>query len=315
MFTDLRIKFNNFIRRNKWKILLFLLGWSILIAISHVLNNIKITEPITTFTPYEPIIDNGQTMPAKWQTTIEDTIKEYIEYCNNKEYEKAYEMISEGARKRVYPTISDFKAYVDYCFQEKKVYSIQNYSNRNNVYIYRVRIFEDIMATGLTYSETFKYFEEKFVFTEKDGKLQMGVKGYVEDHDPDALYEDNYIRIAVTNVSTTYDDETYTVEIKNKTNYTMVLSDEINQNEIQLETENNIIDRKIEGLFIPMVLKPQTKSTYYLRFTKFFDEGIKSTGLVFNAIRILRSYSGDESLKEQELKDAVQLYSITVPTK
>lgn len=315
MFTDLRLKINNFIRRNKWKIILFFIGWFILIAISTVLGNIKITTPITTYKPYEPIIDNGQTTPSKWHTQIENTIKTYIELCNNKEYEKAYKMISEGARKTVYPKLEDFKAYVDYVFSEKRIFAIQNYSNRDNVYIYRVRIFENIMETGLTFSETFKYFEEKFVFTENDGKLIMGVKGYIGDQKTDFLYEDKYIQIAITNRNSTYDEETYSIDIINKTDYELVILDDIAKDEIQLETENNILNLDIEGLFNPICLEPHQKGNYYLKFIKFYDEGVKSTGLIFNNIRVLRSYSGNEELKEQELKNAVELYSITIPLK
>ena len=136
MFTDLRIKFNGFIRRNKWKLVLVVIGWTILIAISTVLTNLKVSVPITTYEPFKPIIENGQTMPDKWKETIENTISQYIEYCNNKEYEKAYNMISQSSRKQIYPTLNDFKAYVDYVFATKRIYAIQNYSNRDNVYIY-----------------------------------------------------------------------------------------------------------------------------------------------------------------------------------
>ena len=315
MFTDLRIRFNNFIRRNKWKIVLFFIGWSILIMISAILSNMKNTTPVTTYKPFEPIIDNGQTTPSKWQTEIEETIEKYVDLCNNKEYEAAYEMINEDARKHVYPNIKDFIAYVDYVFEEKRLFAIQNYSNRNNTYIYRVRIFENIMETGLTYSDTFKYFEEKFVFAEENGKLIMGVKGYIGDIKTDYLYEDQYIQVLITSKSITYDDETYTVEIRNKTDYELVIMDDLEEHEIQLETDGEIINQNLEGLFQPIHLKPQTKGYFYLTFTKFFDEGEKSTGILLNNIRILRSYSGTETLREQELKDAIQLYSITIPLK
>jgi len=37
--------------------------------------------------------------------------------------------------------------------------------------------------------------------------------------------------------------------------------------------------------------------------------------LKLNNIRILRSYSAKEELREQEISDAVELYSITIPLK
>lgn len=313
MLTDLRIKIRNFIKKHKWKIVLIVVAWSAIIAISNILANSKNETPITTYTPYEPIIENGEETPQKWQDDIEKTIDEYIGYCNNKEYEKAYEMISEGCRKNVYPTIEDFKSYVDYVFSQPRVYAIQNYSNRDNVYIYRIRIFEDILATGLTYSENFKYFEEKLVFTEKNGKLQMAVKSYIGDEELDNLYEDQYMKITVSNKSTSYDEEIYTIKIQNKTEYTIVLADLTQSGEIALETENGQIAMTIEEKMQQIYILPQNSNQFTISFQKFYDEGYKATGIKFNSVRVLRTFSNQEEQKEQELADAINLYSFTLP--
>lgn len=313
MFIDLRLKIRDFIKRNKWKVLLFFIAWAILITISTILDNWENETPITTYTPYEPIIDNGETTPKKWQDDIEKIIDQYVSYCNQKEYQKAYEMIDESCRKKIYPTIDEFKAYVDYVFNEKKVYTIQNYSNRDNIYIYRIRLFEDILATGLTYSDSLKYFEEKLTFTEKNGNLLLGVKEYIADQEMDAVYEDEYMKITVTNKSIMYDSETYTVKIKNKTEHAIVLADDFSTQEIEIETKNGAKPMVTEGLLRAIYLPAETSSTYYLEFQNFYDEGYKATGIKFNSVRILRSYSGEEDKKEQELAEAVSLYSFTMP--
>lgn len=314
MLTDLRIKIRKFIKNHKWKLVLIIIAWSILAVISAILANKPNDIPTTTYTPYEPIIENGETMPKKWEDEIENIIDQYISYCNNKEYEKAYEMISLNCRQKVYSTIEEFKAYVDYVFKEPKIYTIQNYSNRDKVYIYRIRLFEDIMASGLTYSETLKYFEEKLVFTEKDGKLQLGVKEYVGDEEMDAVYEDQYMKITVSNKSISYDEETYTVKIQNKTENIVVLADNIEIGEIAIETPKGNKAMSEENWRAIFVL-PQSSNTFTLSFQNFYDEGLSTTGIVFHSVRILRSYSGQEETKEKELEEAVSLYSFTMPLK
>lgn len=315
MLTDIRIKIRNFIKKHKWKVILLIVGWSVLVAISLVLSNWENDTPQTTYTPYEPIIENGQTTPKKWQDEIEETIQTYIGYCNQKEYQKAYDMINENCRKKVYPELKYFKAYVDYVFAQPKVYAIQNYSNRDKVYIYRIRLFDDILATGMTYDETFKYFEEKLVFTEDNGKLLLAVKSYIGDETLDAMYEDQYMKITVTNKSITYDEETYTVKIQNKTENTIVLADEITEGEINIQTENGNKAMIIEENWKPIYIEPRSSHTYTLAFSQFYDEGIATTGIQFNRVRILRSYSGQEELKEKELEEAVSLYSFVLPLK
>lgn len=314
MFTKLRLSIIKFVREHKWQVILALIVWSILIAISNILANSKLEVPITTYTPFEPIVENGETMPSKWQKEIEDMLDKYINYCNNKEYEKAYEMISSGSKKAVYPTLESFQAYVDYVFSQKRLYAIQNYSNHDGTYIYRVRIFENIMETGLTFSENFQYFEEKFTFKEKDGSLLMGVKGYVGEEEVSGLYEDQYIKITIEGRSVSYDTETYDIKIQNKTEHIVVVSDSENSDtEIQLETEDEILNRVFEGKITKMYLLAKESKIYSIKFNKFYDLGKKSTGIIFNSIRILRSYSESDEFKEKEFEDAVDLYSFTMP--
>lgn len=52
--------------------------------------------------------------------------------------------------------------------------------------------------------------------------------------------------------------------------------------------------------------------TYDFEFTKFYDEKEEVTGLIFNAIRVLKSYSGKKELRQAEMDNAVSLYSITM---
>ncbi|MBR6033565.1 MAG: hypothetical protein IKP28_02330 [Clostridia bacterium] len=313
MYTNIRIKLRNFIKEHKWKVILGIIAWAVLFVINQFLANAKIEVPITTYDPYKPIIENGQTTPNKWQEKIENMIDEYINLCNEKEYEKAYNMINEDCRKEVYPSLEDFQAYVDYVFATDKVYSIQNYSNRDNIYIYRVRIFDDILATGLTNDTSFKYFEDRMSFKETNGKLTMSVKEFIDKDNFDKVYEDKYIRIAITEKRINYDYEKYTIRFTNKTEHYAAISDGAMSGNIKIETENGEINQTAEGYEQPIILPPRGSITLSIQFTKLFDLGVKTTGMKFNNVRILRSYSGDESLKEQELQEAVELYSFTIP--
>ena len=171
------------------------------------------------------------------------------------------------------------------------------------------------METGLTFSEDFKYFEEKFTFKEDGGKLLMGIKGFIGEEKVSGLYEDKYIKITVENNNVTYEQESYTIRIQNKTEHIIVLADsQTTDNEIQLETENDIINRtfkdnKVENIY----LNAKESNTFTITFNKFYDEGVKATGIIFNQIKILRSYSGQGEATDEELEGAVDLYSITMP--
>ena len=315
MLTDLRLKINNFFRKYKWRIILFIIFWAVLMVLSQILQNTKNETPITTFSMFEPVIENGHTTPQKWEDEIEKTVEEYIGYCNEKEYEKAYNMINEDCKKNVYPTLDSFKGYVDYVFSQKRLYSLKNYSNTEETYLYRLRIFEDIMATGLTYSSAFRYFEEIISFTEKDGKLLLSLQEYIGSEELSSVYDDQYMRIMVTDKIVKYDSETYVLKLKNKTEYTIVISDQIAEGDILLVTKNGEIERTIDENWSTILLPAGVERTATITFPKFYDKDIESTGLKFNDIRVLRSYSDSEELKEQELENAVQIFSTTISVK
>ncbi len=314
MLTDIRIKILNFIRKYKFIIVIILVVWAVLIAINFMLTHMQTTlAPETGFTPYEPIIENGEKMPSKWQETIENKIAEYIKYCNQKEYEKAYNLISENAREKIYPTLQDFKTYVDYVFDTPKVYTIQNYSNRGNVYIYRIRIFDDILATGMNGQESFTYFEEKMAFIESNGKLNMSVKSYIGDEKQDAVYDDQYMRISVINKSMSYDETEYSLIIQNKTEYTLVFSNDRNIDEIALDTSDGYKGQTKEGKDSAVIVGPNATLAYRLTFNDFYDEANKVNGIVFKNVRVLRSYSGTEETKEKEIEEAISIFGFTLP--
>ena len=70
--------------------------------------------------------------------------------------------------------------------------------------------------------------------------------------------------------------------------------------------------RCIDQFNANIVLLPGETIETTLRFEKFYDDGVDSSALIFNAVRILEEYSGDEDKSEEEKENAVKLYSMTV---
>ena len=314
MKADLRVKIRNFIKKYKTIILLVIIGWLILIAINAVLKNQKPSQkPQTSYEPFVPIIQTGEETPKDIEEPIEELISKYIEYCNNKDYEKAYEMISKDCKEYVYPDIIYFKNYVDYVFKSYKVYSIQNYSNYNNVYIYRIRIFDDILATGLTGEESFRYFEEKIAFTKENGKILMSLKGFIKKENLDLLYSDKNISITAKSKIINYDEQTYNTEVENKTNnYMLIYSKNINS-KISIKTtrgKQDVLDENI--LQENIVLAPGEKRVINLSFDIYYDAGIENKEIVFENVTLLKQYSDVQEIKNE---DILQVLNATMQVK
>ena len=307
-FIDTRLKIRRFIKKNRKKVIFVVITVAIIIAINYILKNMPEEEiPKTTYEPNVAVMDESE-VPKKWHSEIENRIKTFVDYCNNKEYENAYDMISDDCKDALYPVIGDFKEYVDKRFQVKRIYSIQNFSNISKQYIYDVNFMSDFMATGST-GTNYGYVQEKFVFTEDDNSLKFAIGGFVRTNILDAFVEDENLKIVTKKKNVYYDHETYTVDITNKTDYPIVLGDGTGEDEIAISV-NEQLREETNINAVNVVLQPNESRTFTFVFEKYCDDGYAPQAMYFTDVRVLKSYSGTEETRQQELDNAVRRYSL-----
>lgn len=313
MFLKWRLKIRNFFKKYKRVIFIVLIVWLVIIAINFFLGRRSETSVLnTTYNPHEVVLTSDTEVPEKLQTPIEDTIDDYINKCNNKDYSGAFELLTTDCKTHVFgDSLDNFTTYASSVFPNKKRYSIQNYSNFGQAYIYNVKLIDDIIATGLT-NQSYAYYEEKFAVKEEDGKIKLNVNDYMGFNDLKKVAEDDYLKIRVENKEEFYSFEIYSVKITNKTDKKIVLYDGIVGNELSLisgQDERNPINVKDT-----ITLEPGETRTFEITFNKYYDESTKASEIAFNKIRIMtEQYTGTEETEEEELSKAERTYSITIP--
>ena len=312
MINLIRLKIREFFKKYKTMIIIALSIWAIVLVINYILGRMPEVElvPITDYEPHIAVMDKSE-VPQKLRYPIEEKISEFIKYCNEKEYEKAYELLSEDCRKNLYPKMDDFKIYVNLIFTTKKICNIQNFSNKDGNYIYTVTIIDDIMATGSTGLEKIEEYEETFVMKEEDGEIKLSIRGYIGNEKIDKMYEDDYLKITIDDSKVEYETITYSVKIKNKTDYIIVLEDSSQKYEVVLDINGEYRRRK--GIFLDSILLyPDETKTFELKYTKFYDEKGKINNIIFYDIRILKSYTGTEETRQDEIKNGIARYSVSI---
>lgn len=309
-WLNLRLKVRDFFKKHKKKITIIIIIVGIVIAIDRFLGSRTVVEvPSTTYEPHSPVMDETAQVPEQYKQPINNLIDNYVDYCNNKEYENAYNLLSSDFKSNYCDNIEEFKIYVDQVYKEKQIYNIQNFSNVNGAYIYRLRLLEDILATGTT--DGYEYKEEKIVIKEENGVLKLALNGYVGEENLGIVAEDEYMRINIVKKEITYTAETYTVEITNKTGNFIVLLDNTETDEIVMKVNGD--SRGVNGLENGnLVVLPNSKKTLTLPFDQYYDDGVNPSSLIFNAIRILPEFSGDINKAKQEKENAIKLYSLTI---
>lgn len=313
MFRNLKAKIVDYSQKNKKKlILVFLIIWLIIFIINTILKNTpeKLPEPSTTYKPHVSVVDEKQEVPEKYQQPIENLIEKYMNYCNNKEYENAYKMITKECRDKNYPTLEQFKLYVDHVFEgKKKIYNIQSYSIVDNKYIYQIRILDDILANGT--NDGYYYYEEKFVIVNDGGELKLSIAEYVEDENPNIVAEDNNMKVEIINISKDYETETYTIKVTNKTDKYIVLADNSYANEIMLdlgEDTRKPTNNDLEYFFVI----PNSVSTHEFEFNKYYDSSLTAKRIIFSNVRVLKDYDWQKRTTQENVDNAVELYAFQV---
>lgn len=318
-FTELRLRFRHWVRKYRKVIFVVFVIWGVVFLINLYMRNRKIEPvPTTTKEPHTAVIDQTSSTPKSIQTPIEDMLKEYIGYCNEGNYQKAFNMLSEDCRSYEFDNdVEKFMSHVLVKMPTPKKYSIQNYSNttygNKKIYIYEVKYTDDLLATGLT-NTTYAYTSEKFTFYEDDNdQLQMNAGDYIYHSDIKSISENEYLKIDVVDKVVNYSIEQYEIKFTNRSNYTIVIADGVETDEVVLSLPAETRKRSETG---NIVLAPQEAITLNFTFPKFVDDGDVSQAIVFSSIRVMEKYSGTEDIDEatiqSEIDNAISKFSMEV---
>lgn len=309
-WLDIRLKIRDFFKRHKKKIFIAIVIWGMVIGVNLFLKNVKPAEqkPQTTYTPHSPVMDTTGSVPSGYKEEINVLIGNFVNYCNDKNYEGAYELLTNEYKNKYMKSIDDFKKYVDSRYKTKKIYNIQNYSNIKNVYVYQVRILNDILASGTT--EGYRYDEEKITVKIEDNVMRLALDGYIGSEEIGVRAEDAYFKMNFLRKEIFYDKVKYVVEFTNKTPNYIVLQDGTETSEVQIQLTNEKRDM-IGTNSSNLVIMPRETKERVMTFEKFVEES-DATQILFNAIRVLPEFSGNTNKAQTEKEKAIKLYSLKI---
>lgn len=314
---ELRLKIRHWIKKYGKILFFIIIVWISIFIINKFLGDYQAEQvPNTTKTPQVAVMSTNEKVSKKVQTSAEEFIESYVDACNQGKYQKAFAMISENCRKYEFnDDVEKFAKYVLEKMPTPKKYSIQSYSNTQGYYIYEVKYFDDMLATGLTNSE-YNFTTEKMVLKKNSkGSFDIAVGNFIEYKDINSVAENDYLKIDVKNCIVRYSTQTYEVKLTNRTDYTIVVADNYIEDEISLALSGEYRGTE-SGKTI--VLQPEGSLTVKLGFMKFVDDNDEAQSLLFSNIRVLEEYAGvtsNNDVKKAEIEKAIDKFSMNVPVK
>ena len=268
---------------------------------NRILSNVVNIEP--AYNPSRTAIE-GANVPQEQQTINNNIINSFLEYCNNSAPEKAYEILTEDCKEKYYPTLEQFiNKYYNLVFNNKKSYSIQSWINDGFSYTYKVKISEDMLASGIYNGSS---AEDYYTLVIQNGETKLNINSYVYRKEINTEVEQDKIQINVVNKNVYIDYEEYSIKVTNHSNKDIALdSKETTKATYTLSSDDIKYSSYIEELSTEdLIVKSGETKTINIKFNKMYSPNKEIDRIAFSdVIEDYDEYKNTENKSEYERKN------------
>lgn len=313
-------KLIRYFNQNRTKILLIVFIIVFLIIFVRVLNNIikrnlqeennnisNIQIDKDTSIPDEVIISGEEISEEK---AIEDKqiIEGFVQACNNKDYSKAYNMLTDDCKNIVFNgTMDSFvRNYCDLIFKTSKTYKLEGWLNKTDGMTYKMTYLEDnILATG-GISDGLNY-TDYITITKENGENKLSIYSFINSYNTEKIESKNNIEVKVNRKDVYMDYVVYAFDITNNSENVILLSDNSDNKQICLVDEHNseYISYLNEIPQFNLVINKGEQKQFAIRFAKGYSSSTNSRYIKFKNIYLdYNSYvnnPNDENLQKIEM--------------
>lgn len=301
--------------QNRIKVWATILGIIFIILVIQVLNNIEkekrqnsneeeVGETTSDVVSYhnesEMIIGNGE-IPEVYQEGFGSVIDEFYTYCINHQPEKAYELLAPDTKRVLYPTEKQFEnLYYKEKFQGDKEYSFQAWTkSSSDIYIYQVKIFENMLATG-----KYEYMEDYVTIVPVADGYKLNINSYIGTRKINKKQGNELITVEISVADRYMEYEIYTLRIKNNTDQTILLDTrrETDTTYITDENRNQFEAFLYEKAEQDLILKPQESKTIQIKFNDSYQSDMNIMSMNFVDIVNYDDYTQNENIETYTLK-------------
>lgn len=274
---------NKFIRywnQNRKKIIIIIAVIAFIIILIQIINSILANGAKTEINserkdktkPSQSVITGGE-VPERITDNNTETIKQFVNYCNNKEYEKAYNLLSDDCKAEYNNNINLFiNSYYKTVFTNQKTYNLELWLNENNTYTYKITYVENnLLATGGTNINN--NIEDYITIIKQNNENKININGFIKKVDINRTQTANNIEIIINSKKVYKSYETYNITIKNSTSKNILVSERKDNSDICLVDKNDVEYQSFldEITTENLSVKPGQEKNITIRFNKLYD--------------------------------------------
>lgn len=237
---------------------------------------------------------SGGSVSESYKEKFGNLIDNFLTYCKNHEPEKAYGLLSEDCKNAMYPNEQIFEQqYYSSKFKGEKKYSFQSWTS-TDTYIYLVKIFNNMLATGMGDSEN--YIQDYISVVKENDTYKLNVNGFVGKIKRNAEKSKDGLTIKINYSEIYMDYELVNITIKNDTENTVLLDSRKNTESMYLldYNKNKFISMAYENMEDDFIINPGEEKKINLKFCNPYREKMPTTEYVFSDIEMNADESGDK---------------------
>ena len=310
------LRYYNQNRLKIWAILLaIVLGYALLQVLNSAIANHNTEENNEQETTSNNVVSyrnesesmvTGGRVSSTYSEKIGQVINQFFTYCVNHDPQRAYDMVSNNTKQVLYQTEELFeKNYYQNKFNGNKQFSFQSWSRTDTLYIYQVRIFDNMLATGQTSDN---YIEEYVTIAVEEGSYKLNLNSYLGRKQISVKNEDENLSIQVVMVDRYLDYEVYTLNVQNKTDSNILLDTKRKTNSCYVVDS---MGNKFEALLYEnsdedLEILPNEMKTIQIRFNDAYREGLQIKSINFTDIVNSEEYLANNEIQGNNFE--VELY-------
>lgn len=259
-------------------------------------NTINLNENSNTIVQSNKSLVDGEQISSDTLIEAKETIESFINYCNDKEIEQAYNVLTQECKDQLYPTLEAFtENYWSKLFKQKKICIIENWTGDT----YKVTITEDMLTTGKSINGS-AYIE--YMTIKKTGDVsQLNINNYIGKTEINKTAKERDIEINIASKDTYMDYEIYNIQISNNSDKNIMLDTLVNNDTIYLQDSNGIkyysYNYRLQKN--DMIINKGLKKNIEITFSNGYMSSRKIKNLVFS--ELILDYKGNNNIDNQDV--------------
>lgn len=261
------------------------------------------TSNVVSYDDESQTIMSGEEVPSLYKDDFGKLIDEFYTYCINHQPDEAYELLSVNMRNVKYKSIDIFKdLYYNNRFEGNKQYSFQSWSQSNDIYIYQVKIFDDMLSTGKSTEQ--EYSEDYITIVPEEDTYKLNIDGYIGRKEIYKKASNDILQISAQISDIYMNYEVYTFNVKNNTDEKVILDTRDNTKTTFLvdNSGNNFYSLLYENKKSDLILEPQEMKTIEIKFNDAYRDNIEIKEINFQDIVKYDKYTQNNNIDANTLK-------------